>query len=176
LIFETFSKDWMMNDAGTTRRGEGAEERPGVPRLFFDADVLLAGAASDRGASRLLLKASELGLVAGFTAEQAVVEARRNLHRKLPEHCEVFEALIQSCLQVAPDPAAETEKRLAGHAVPDDLPLLSVAVECRADFLLTFNTRHYFPTRRKPRIMTPGNLLKAIRAQLSALADGDVTG
>jgi len=48
-------------------------------RVFFDADVLLAGSASTTGASHILLKLSELTLVEGITSHQAQTEAERNL-------------------------------------------------------------------------------------------------
>ena len=49
------------------------------PRLFFDADALIAGSASTTGAAHILLHLSDLTLVEGLTSLQAKTEAARNL-------------------------------------------------------------------------------------------------
>ena len=186
-----------------------------VPRLFFDADALIAGAASGSGASRVLLKAAEASIVLervrespillsreksrrrlptiggcaarttalegqyrgfsntlqGITSQQAVTEARRNLNDKLPDATRAFESLLAACLRLVPDPDPQTETQLARQAAEDDVPLLASAVECDAHFLVTFNVRHYWPEATRPQPIRPGDLLRAIRAHLTGLAD-----
>ncbi len=48
-------------------------------RIFCDADVLIAGAASTTGASHILLQLSELTLLVCLTSQYAIREAERNL-------------------------------------------------------------------------------------------------
>ncbi|NCO43205.1 PIN domain-containing protein [bacterium] len=140
-----------------------------IPRVFFDAAVLIAGAASRSGAGRLLLKAAELGLVTGITSAQAVAEARRNLEAKLPGAVCAFEQLLSACVTVAGDPSVAAEAQLAGQADSKDLPILAAAVENGAHFLVTFNIRHYSLATERPRVTRPGDLLRAIRGRLSGL-------
>jgi len=134
--------------------------------------VLIAGSASATGASRLLLKAAELGLVEGVTSQQAATEAARNLSEKLPSVVPAFQELLASCVTVLPDPSAEQENALRGQAHPEDLPLLAAAVQSRSHFLVTFNVRHYFPTGGSLRVLRPGALMTIIRQQLIEMTQG----
>ena len=54
-------------------------------RVFFDADVLMAGSISSSGASHILLRLCEYTVLKGLTSQQAVAEAARNLQEKMPE-------------------------------------------------------------------------------------------
>jgi hypothetical protein len=79
-----------MSSESTETSSEGSLEHPsGDPahlRVYFDADVLFAGAASpsDHSASQVLLALSESTLIEGVTSALAVDECRRNLEAKLP--------------------------------------------------------------------------------------------
>lgn len=53
-------------------------------RVFLDADVIIAGSASPRGASHALLLIGALGLVQAWTSPGVVTEVRRNLLRSSP--------------------------------------------------------------------------------------------
>jgi len=55
------------------------------PKVFIDADVLIAGSASTRGASHIVLQLSELTVIEGVISLQVKREAERNLqscHRR----------------------------------------------------------------------------------------------
>ncbi len=53
-------------------------------KIFFDADALIAGSASQTGASFLLLQLCEIRILTGLTCLLVVEECRRNLRKKLP--------------------------------------------------------------------------------------------
>jgi hypothetical protein len=55
-------------------------------------------------------------------------------------------------------------------AHPKDLPILTSAITNRADYLVTFNTKHYFPVREcNLAVLQPGKMLQKIRLILSHL-------
>jgi predicted nucleic acid-binding protein len=55
-------------------------------------------------------------------------------------------------------------------AHPKDLPVLTSAIKSRADYLVTFNTKHYFPARGyNLNVLQPGEALQKIRLMLSHL-------
>jgi predicted nucleic acid-binding protein len=145
----------------------------GVPpgdrlRVFFDADVLIAGAASGTGASHLLLRLSELGLVQGVTCSQAVREAERNLREKLPAALPVFRAILAAAeITVIPDVRADSLARLQGLAHQDDLPILAAALEGKSDYLTTFNVRHYQVSGGEIRVARPGEVVARLRRVLA---------
>jgi predicted nucleic acid-binding protein len=111
------------------------------PRVFVDADVIFAGAASpsEHGAGLVTLRMGEITLIDAVTSCQAITEAERNLSAKLPRALTTFRLLVERSLHVVPDPSRED---LAAHkdiADPKDLPILGAAVRERCQWLVTFN-------------------------------------
>lgn len=137
-------------------------------RVFFDADTLIAGAASSTGASHALLRLAELGLVRGLTCRQALQEAERNLEAKLPAALPAFRAILASAhLEVVPEPDRDTREGLAGLAHEDDLPILGAALAGGSAYLTTFNVRHYHIAPDRLRVARPGELLTRLRETLT---------
>jgi predicted nucleic acid-binding protein len=55
-------------------------------------------------------------------------------------------------------------------AYPKDFPILTSAITNRADYLVTFNTKHYFPGRDYHlAVLQPGEMLRKIRVIRSHL-------
>ncbi len=140
-------------------------------RVFVDADVIFAGAASPstQGASHILLVMSELTLIEGITSEQAVTEVARNLEAKLPTKLPEFRLLVSRALHVVPDPTLAELRACAGQADPKDLPLLAAALREGCPYFVTFNIRHYFPTGAAIAVLRPGDLILTIRHTLAGL-------
>jgi predicted nucleic acid-binding protein len=138
--------------------------------VFFDADAVIAGSASRQGAAFLLLQLSELGLIKGFTSEKVVNECRKNLRDKLPDAQPVFEKIISHALAVIEDPSNEEADDYREMAHEKDLLILAAALRINAQFLVTFNTKHFYPAPElRLEVLQPGDLLKRIRAHLSRL-------
>jgi len=76
------------------------------PRVFIDADVLIAGSSSTTGASHIILHLSDLTIIEGLISQQVSVEAERNLQDKLPETLPIFRKLIDSAVEAVSDPTA----------------------------------------------------------------------
>jgi len=138
-------------------------------RVFCDADVLIAGSASTTGASHILLRLSELTLIECVTSRQAIAEAERNLAAKIPSALPAFGAIIAAAAVVMPDPALSVRQRLAGQAHPKDIAILAAAVAVGADFLATFNVRHFRVKHALPIVLSPGMVLARVRRSLTAL-------
>jgi predicted nucleic acid-binding protein len=146
-------------------------EPPRLPRVFLDADVVVAGSASGSGASHLVLRLGELGLLDLISSRQARDEVERALARKLPSALPAFHALAKAALHWLPDPGIEDLRAYAGEADEGDLGILVAAIGARAEVLLTFNTRHYRPRASVPRIERPGEFLQRLRARLQDLSE-----
>lgn len=147
------------------------ETSPPKLRVFVDADVLFAGAASPstHGASHILLVMGELTLIECVTSTQAVTEVERNLAAKLPAKLPEFRLLVSRALHIVPDPAPEDLPAYAGQADPKDLPLLAAALREACPYFITFNTRHYYPTGDAIKILRPGDMVLTIRQTLGQL-------
>jgi len=144
---------------------------PPKPRVFVDADVLFAGAASpsEHGASLLVLRLGELTLVEAVTSTQVITEAERNLAAKMPDAVPLFRLLVERALRVVPDPTPEKMARHMGLADPKDLPILVAAWQAKCPWLVTFNVRHYQPGHPDVRVLRPGEFIRRVREVLAHL-------
>jgi predicted nucleic acid-binding protein len=138
--------------------------------VFCDADVLIAGAASTRGASHILLQLSELTLIDCVSSPAAIAEAERNIAAKLPAALSAFRKILGASVHVVPEAPASSAHNLAGAAHPKDLPILAAAVARRADFFATFNVRHYQKRTDAPLVVQPRRVVAAIRSLLARLS------
>ncbi len=145
---------------------------PAKPRLFVDADVLFAGAAStnEHSASLLILRLSEVTLIEAVTSRQVITEVERNLEAKLPAALPAFHLLVSRCLQVVPDPQQEEVAVCAGQADPKDLPILVAARKAGCAWLVTFNVRDFQPGHPDLITLTPGEFILRLRYLLAELS------
>ncbi len=141
------------------------------PRIFIDADVLFAGAASpsQHGTSFVLLRMAEITLIEAIASQQVVIEAERNLSEKLPDTLPTFRLIVDRSLTVVSDPSRSDLALYAQSADPKDLPILVDAVRERCPWLVTFNVRHYQPGDPSIAVLRPGDLLLRIRHLLAHL-------
>ncbi|WP_412070612.1 hypothetical protein [Rubrivirga sp. IMCC43871] len=91
---------------------------------MVDADVLFAGSASpsDRSASTVVLRLSDLTLIDGLASQKVVDEAERNLTAKVPAALGPFRELVAACLRIVDDPTADEVLALGGQADPRTSP------------------------------------------------------
>ena len=145
---------------------------PRKPRVFVDADVIFAGAASpsQHGASLVILRMAEITLIEAVTSRQAIAEAERNLAEKLPVALPTFRLLVARCLRVVPDPQPEDLLPYVGLVDPEDAPLLNAAVREGCPWLVAFNVRHYRPGHPDVTVLRPGEFLLRVRGLLEGLA------
>ncbi|MCC6628167.1 MAG: PIN domain-containing protein [Chloroflexi bacterium] len=156
----------MGSDPGA--RPAGWQPAPAL-RVYVDADVLFAGAASTTGASHDLLLLGELGLIAAMTAPQAIDEARRNLAAKAVRALPAFDRIVERSIYLAPTPSVAAVAALAGQAHPEDLPHLAAALEAGCRWLVTFNVGHFQPGHPTVAVVTPGTLVQRARTHLLGL-------
>lgn len=71
-----------------------------IKKIFFDADTLIAGSASQTGASFLLIQLCGTRILSGMTCRQLVTECRRNLKKKLPQAEAIFDEIVQRALEI----------------------------------------------------------------------------
>ncbi len=142
-----------------------------VPRVFVDADVLFAGAASPRehSASQVILRMAEITLIEALISEQVFTEVERNLAAKLPQALPNFRHLVSRCLQIVPDPTSELIKLHGGRADAKDLLILVAAAREKCPWLVTFNIAHFQPGIPEVTVLQPGNFVFLVRDLLMQL-------
>jgi hypothetical protein len=145
---------------------------PPKPRVFVDADVVFAGAASasEQSASLIVLRLAELTLLEAVVSSQVVAEAERNLAEKLPTALPAFSMIVARCLGIVRDPQPGELVAHAGKADPKDLPILVAAVRERCPWLVTFNVRHFQPGDPAIVVLRPGDFVLRMRQLLAYLS------
>jgi len=146
---------------------------PAKPRIFIDADVLFAGAASpnEHSASNLILRMAELTLIEAMASTQVITEVERNLQEKMPKALPAFHLLATRCLKIVEDPKLDELNLYRGLANAGDLPILVTAIREGCSFLATFNIRHIQPGHSSVTALKPGDLVLRIRYLLARLSE-----
>ena len=141
------------------------------PRVFVDADVLFAGAASpsEHSASLIILRLGELTLLEAITSNQVITEVERNLVAKLPQALPTFRLLVDRCLHVVETPRHADLMAYDRLADPKDLPILVAALREACPWLVTFNVRHFQPGHPEVMVLRPGALILRVRDLLTRL-------
>ncbi|MFZ3092143.1 MAG: PIN domain-containing protein [Nitrospirota bacterium] len=138
------------------------------PKVFLDTSALIAGIASSRGAARAVLQLSEIGLIELIVSRQVIVEADRNIEEKLPEMLNEYREFIKLLAPVlVDDPLQKDVAKYLTVINSDDAPILASAVISDADFLVTWDRRHFIGKNihiySSLKIVTPGEFLKHFR-------------
>jgi predicted nucleic acid-binding protein len=146
--------------------------KPPKPRIFVDADVLFAGAASpnEHSASLVILRMAEITLIEAVTSKQVITEVERNLEEKMPAAMPAFQMLVSRCLQVVSDPTVAEIEALSKVADPKDLPILAAAVHEGCVYLTTYNIRHFQPGVEFITVLKPGDLVQRVRYLLAQMS------
>lgn len=140
-------------------------------KVFLDTSALIAGIASVKGAARAVLQLAETGLIEVIVSRQVIVEADRNIEDKLPEMLSEYREFIKFLAPVlVDDPPRGEIKRFLTVINPDDAPILAAAVNADADFLITWDRKHFIGKNihihSNMKIVTPGEFLKYFREYL----------
>lgn len=123
----------------------------------------MAGTFSKTGASHVLLQLAEVGIIQGYISEQVIDECTRNIQKQLPTALPFFQTILDASFLTVIVPHEKYLDTARGQADDKDVPILAAALQTRADVLVTFNTKDYFPHKSPPLILRPGDVVKAIR-------------
>ena len=143
------------------------------PKVFLDASVLFAAAASATGASRAIVVLAEIGLIKVIVSSQVLEETERNLSRKAPRALPFYRQVIASLdLELVDEPAPGKVAECTEVIEAKDAPILAAAMEAKPARLVTLNTKHFVVPEviafSKLMIQTPGEFIREIRRILTA--------
>ena len=135
----------------------------------MDTNVLFAGLRSRQGAGHQLLRLLSQRRWTLVLSNTLLTEYQEVLHREqkaLPYTHEEIEHLLDGLCH------RSEQRRLRSHWWPvladaDDEMMVHLAVESRADHLVTHNVRHLQPARSVGvSVVTPGEFLRELRRKL----------
>jgi putative PIN family toxin of toxin-antitoxin system len=138
-------------------------------RVFLDTNVLIAGLASQTGASAAIRDLGESEELRIVLSRQVLIEADRVLLKKFPQLIERYRLFIKNVSpELADDPAHDAVRAAEAVIDADDAPILAAAKHAQVDYLVTLNTKHFLiPNVRAfyaAPIVTPAEFLAAFRA------------
>ncbi len=139
-----------------------------IPRVFIDASMLIAAAASSTGGSAAVLELGRRGQVLLLVSKLVLVEAERNIRQKLPS-----EALLRFHQYIGTLPlqvvAAATDREIAEASrivAEKDAHVLAAALKGQTDVLLTLDRKHLLASAVRAAspvvIQTPGEFLQEL--------------
>lgn len=142
-----------------------------IRTVFIDANILIAGSASRKGASRVILGMAEYGMIQLIVTRQVLDETERNVRLKLPKILPVLtELLLHINLQILPDPEPDQFARWLTIIEEKDAPILEAAVQAAPDYFLTLNSKDLTPEVALATglvIQSPGEFVQHLRQILS---------
>lgn len=142
-------------------------------RIFMDSSALIAGIISETGAAHVLLQLGESETIILTVNEYVIIECERSFARKSPHNLPLLQlAIKKSRLQIFENPSLEEVK--ANHYLisdPGDVPILLLAMQAGADFLVTHNRRHFLDDPQVGEktgllIGTPGDAIAWLRDRM----------
>jgi len=137
------------------------------PRLFFDASILIAAAASPDGGSSLVVELCASGKAQALVTQLVLREAERNIRDKLNEQALIryYNLLGDLNPELVPLPSPSALEQAAQLVHIKDAHVLAGAQEGRATHLITLDRKHLLSRAVRqgalPLILcTPGALLE----------------
>jgi predicted nucleic acid-binding protein len=143
-------------------------------RIFLDTSALIAGIVSSKGAARELLRLAEAGLIDVVISRQVIVEADRNIEAKLRHMLADYRHYMKTLSpELLKDLPAKDIRKYARLINKDDAPILAAAEISGADYLITWDKKHFVTSKVKKnvkvKIVTPGEFLHEFREHLERL-------
>jgi len=137
-------------------------------RVFLDANVLISGVVSPKGAPAAILDLGEAEEILIVTSRQVLVEADRNFSKKFPELTERYRRFIKNLAPLLlEDPSEQAVHEAAKIIHPKDAPIVAAAHAAKLDYLVTGNTRHFATDAVRKHlsalVVTPAEFLTAFR-------------
>lgn len=141
-------------------------------RVFFDANVIIAGSMSRSGTSRDLLILAEAGMFRMVVSRQVLDEVEGNLRNKLPGALPLMAELLGHIQPaIVGDPTPDSFARWLHVIEAKDAPILEAALQAEAGYLVTLNSRHFteeVSAASGLRIVSPGAFIEELRRIVTA--------
>jgi len=139
------------------------------PRVFLDTNVLVSALYSADGPPGAILRLHAEDRIAIVVSQLVVEELIRAIRRKLPDALPLLrEFLLNTPPEVVTDPTAGEIQTFAHGVNRADAPLLTAAVNARADYLVSGDVAFIREARRletSVALVTPRELFGSLQAR-----------
>jgi len=132
-------------------------------KVFFDSSVIIAGLASNKGASHMMLALVEMEIIEPFVCEQVVTEVVTNVEKKLPSCLPQFYALFKRLPFALGDAKKDKLKNALQLINKKNAYILAAAMSAGIDVLVSLD-KHFLNSNIRGElgffICTPGEFIK----------------
>lgn len=133
-------------------------------KIFIDSNVLIAGLASDQGASFHLLKLIELRIFDTYVCQLVLYESEKNIKKKLPEALPYFYYALKHLPFTILKDSRKIDKKLARNfPKKSDQIIFQTVQQLKPDYFLTLNRKHFHQKQVRKiatfKIRTPAQFL-----------------
>lgn len=140
-----------------------------IPRIFLDASVLIAAAASHEGASALVLEVCKRGKATPLVTRLVLREAERNIQAKLDDLAllNFYNLLAEMDPEIVPSTNSEEMREASRVVAEKDAHVLAGARKSEASHLITLDRKHFLSDEVKQAMepiiaCTPGEFLQIL--------------
>lgn len=141
----------------------------GKAKLFIDACVFIAAAGSPEGGSSFILELCKRGRFHAVCTRLVLMEAERNIHRKLGEEAllRFYQNLVELNPLIEAPPTPEEIASCESIVGRKDAHVLAAALKSGAAILLTLDRRHFMTEKvhdaeLELKIVVPGEFLRGL--------------
>lgn len=138
-----------------------------MQRVFLDSDVVISSLISDNGASSMLMhKKSVAKFISSLSYKEIMIVVDRLNLNKVSLQSILKENVYVTKLKIDNKKAKNKFKKYVNDL--EDSHIVAGAVGSKANFILTFNLKHFnineIKEKFKINILTPGNFLQYLRS------------
>jgi putative PIN family toxin of toxin-antitoxin system len=111
-------------------------------RVFFDASVLFAGAYSEKGSARDLIRLAIQQRIQIVVSQDVLTETERNLEQKAPGKVATYKQLLTVIEpEIVDSPAKEAVWEIEQYVAKKDAPIIAAAIKAQPDYLVTYDRK-----------------------------------
>lgn len=136
-----------------------------IPKVFFNASVVLSGIKSPTGGSAFLLRLVKHNKINGLISEVVQDEVKKN-HRKINNKIEEIEKIIQTLFpNIIPAPDQKNVDKYNKIVIDTgDSHVLASSEESKTNYLVTLDAKHLLILKnniKKFKIVSPKELIES---------------
>jgi len=136
-------------------------------RIFLDSSVIFAAVISSSGGSFRLLTESKTRNLKLYVTRYVIEEVDRALVVKYQEMQSTFQYYLRNLpFLIIKNPSAHLVLKYINIVSQEDAPIIAASLKSRADYLLTFDRKHFLNNKTLAKIklpfsiMTPGDFIQ----------------
>lgn len=133
-------------------------------KIFIDNNVLIAGLASDQGASFRLLELIEQRIFDAYVCQLVLYESEKNIKKKLPKFLPFFYYALKNLPFIIVKDSKKFDRKLAKlFSKKSDQKIFQTVQKLQPDYFFTLNRKHFHQPDIKKiatfKIRTPAQFL-----------------